>query len=266
MLSKNFLSDKIELLFAQFVKVNGSLRPPIDPAALAPLCGVVSIEHRQMVPEGVLSPVPGGFTIFLQSNFTSQPGVKLRQRFTIAHELAHTFYYDLNGGIPRRRKDSPKGQTLERLCHIGASQILMPEEILRRELKTKGEVASTESVLDLSKVFDVSTEASIRRLHALEIIAGDKFAAILVGSDDGGKRLIQAACYGPLLLCYAGQPKRGLDFDSWVRPILGSSVGPSDTEWTHKTALGTVTAKKVFRSRRSFILDLRFGSPTFDNI
>jgi hypothetical protein len=258
MIDKNVVSHKVQTLLSQYSKVKGPLEPPIDPAILADYCGVLGIERRPMVPEGVLTPVQGGFRIYLQSNFADRPGVRLRQRFTIAHELVHTFYYDLNGGVPKRKKSAPRGQTLERMCHIGASQILVPGGLLRREVKTMGEVASAESILDLARIFSVSAEVMIRRLHALELFASDNFAAILVDTGDGGRRLIQAACYGPLLLCLAAQPKRGLDFDSWVRPLLAPSGGSQVSEWTRTTPIATITAKKVCRSNRSFILDLRF--------
>jgi hypothetical protein len=259
MVNKNLVSDKVQTLLSQCAKVKGPLQPPIDPVSFADLCGVLGIERRPMVPEGVLTPVQGGFRIFLQSNFDHRPGVMLRQRFTIAHELVHTFYYDLNGGVPKRKKGAPRGHTLERLCHIGASQILVPGGLLRREVKTKGKEASAKSILDLAGMFSVSTEVMVRRLHELDLFAGDNFAAILVDTVDGGRRLIQAACYAPLLLCLAAQPKRGLDFDSWVRPLLTPSGGSQISGWTHTTPVATITAKKVYRSNRSFILDLRFA-------
>src|SRR5690349_17325157 len=141
-MDEKFLSERVQSLLSRSVKARGPLRPPIDPSSFADLCGVLSVEPRPMVPEGVLSPVEGGFKIFIQNNFADQPGANRRQRFTIAHELAHTFFYDLNGEAPKRSKGSPKGQKLERLCHIGASQILVPEILLRQEVETTGEVES----------------------------------------------------------------------------------------------------------------------------
>jgi len=262
MVSDSFLLDKVQSLLSRSAKLKGPLQPPIDPSSLAELCGVLSVEHRRMVPEGVLTPVQGGFRIYLQSNFAQQRGVKLRQRFTLAHELAHTFFYDRNGGVPKPAKGTPRGQRLERLCHIGASQILVPEIALRNELKGEGEVVSVQRILDLARLFEVSAEVLIRRLHTLELIASEKFAAVLVDTSDGGKSVIQAACYGPLLLCNAIRPKRGADFDSWVLPLLPASGTSQDSEWTHSTPSADIAAKKVFRSNRSFILELKFHPPT----
>jgi hypothetical protein len=255
----DLLSEKVQSLLAQFVKANGPLRPPIDPTQLAELCGVLGIEHRPMIPEGVLTPVEGGFRIYLQSNFAQQRDVSPRQRFTVAHELAHTFYYELSGGIPKQAKGSPRGSALERLCHIGAGRILIPDVLLKREIEARGEVTSVEAILDLAKVFNVSVEVLIRRLHATEGMADYNFAAIFVGAISEGKRLIRAACYSPILLCNAVHPRTGMDFGNWVRQLLPPSGGPEAAEWTHTTRQTTVVAKKLHRSDGSFILGLNFS-------
>jgi hypothetical protein len=260
MINEDFVLGRVQSLLLQYAKARGALRPPINPEDMVNLCAVRSVEHRQMVPEGVLTVVPGGFKIYLQDNFTNQSGMKLRKRFTLAHELAHTFFYELNHGVPTPVKNSPKGQKLEALCHVGASEILVPKALLKRELEVLGEVASAEYVLDLAKVFDVSVEVIMRRLHKLELIASEKFAAILVKTIDG-IRLIEASCYGSMLLCNATAPKRGLEFDSWVRQLLPPSGRPQDSDWVRATQSATIRAKKVRRSSRSFILDLKFDPP-----
>ncbi|MGH9728614.1 MAG: ImmA/IrrE family metallo-endopeptidase [Candidatus Acidiferrales bacterium] len=189
--------------------------------------------------------------------------MKLRERFTLAHELAHTVFYQLNGGVPKPIKGLPKGQKLERLCHIGASQILIPDSVLKHVVRTKGEVASAETILDLARFFSVSVEVLMRRLHKLGLIANEKFAAILVDTVEGRRRVIQAACYGPPLSCNATPPKRGLDYDSWVPQLMAPPASPEDSEWIHKTPSATIVAKKVFRSNRSFILELKFAAPNY---
>ena len=198
--------------------------------------------------------------MYLQNNFLHQPNARRRERFTIAHELVHTFYYDRDSGLPKRKKRAPRAQLLEMLCHDGASQILVPEDLVRRELQANGEVTSTERILGLSDIFDVSPHVMIMRLHILDLIADPSFAAILVDAPDGGRPSIQAACYGPLLLCNAIKPKRGSDFDSWVLPLLDPK-SPDTGAWTHRTRTATISAKKVYRSNRSFILELRFDPP-----
>lgn len=261
MVDQSFLSDRVRSLLSRFAREKGPLRPPVDALALANLCGVLSVEHRRMVPEGVLAPVQGGFKMYVQSNFEHHRGFKVRERFTIAHEIVHTFFYEPNGDVPRRIKGAPRGEALERLCHIGAGQLLVPEGLLRRELDARGEVASVEAILDLIRVFNVSAEVLIRRLHETKLFAKDEFAAILVDAAEKGKRTIRAACHGSLVLCLAPQPKRGLDFDSWVLHLRDPLVSQDSSKWTYIHSTATVFARKVYRSKRSFVLELRLAPP-----
>jgi len=45
-----------------------------------------------MIPEAVLTAVEGGFVVYLQDNFILPNRNKTRERFSLAHELAHTFF------------------------------------------------------------------------------------------------------------------------------------------------------------------------------
>jgi IrrE N-terminal-like domain len=215
-----------------------------------------------MVPEGVLTTMPGGFRIYLQNNFDHLSGIRLRERFTLAHELVHTFFYDVTGEKPRPAKGSPKGKRLEYLCHAGAAQILVPDALLRDEVMRGGRVASIEGILKLASLFRVSVEVMMRRLHATELIDVEHFAAVLVDATKRGKPTIQAACFGPLLLCCTTPPKRGLDFDSWLGPLSLKSKGSRPLEWTRDTPAATVTARTTYRSERSFFLEITFAPPT----
>jgi IrrE N-terminal-like domain len=256
----SFVDSRVVSLLRRYQKLRGHVEPPVEPAQFTDLCSVLSVEYRRMIPEGVLSPVEGGFRIFLQNNFIDHPGMKVRQRFTLAHELAHTFFYDLSASVPKPMKGLPRRGRLEHLCHVAANQLLLPEFLLKKELTKTGEVSSAQSILNLAERFGVSVEVLMRRLHKLGFIADDKFAAVLVDTNEG-RRLIQAACYGSLLRCSAVRPTRGMDFDAWVRPLLSPSGSPLDSAWAHTTSTATITARKVYRSNRSFILDLRFEPP-----
>jgi hypothetical protein len=255
-IGSDFISRRVGTLLEQFSRAGGHPKPPVDPANLAQFCGVVSVEPRPMVPEGVLVPVEGGFKIYFQSNFESQRGTRLRQRFTIAHEIVHTFYYDYNEGVPKPTRGAPAGVRLERLCHIGASQILMPDSLVGAVVQERGEPDSAGYIVDLAGTFEVSPEVAMRRLHDLRLIPEDRFAAVLVDAADG---IIRAACYGSPLLCHTLLPKQGLNFDDWARPLLDPSRRSEESEWTCRNRSGVIAAKKVYTSDRSFILELRFG-------
>lgn len=261
MVEKKRISDRVKLLLSEHAKTNGPLRPPIEPVKFLHLCNILSVEHRSMVPEGVLAPVDGGFRMYLQSNFAQRRGTKRRERFTLAHELIHTFFYDLNAPVPKPAKKSPKGEYLERLCHIGAASLLVPEDLLWRELKSKGRVASVDSIIELAKVFDVSVEVMVRRFHELSLVAEEDFAAILVEKSDSGRSLIRTACYGTIMLCSVVRPRYGLDFETWVLPLMPPSNESQETEWERAMPSASIKAKRIELSNRSFILELTFGPP-----
>jgi hypothetical protein len=257
MFDEGFVSKKVHDLLL-LAKTRGSLRPPVDPSDIANLCSVLSVENRAMIPEGVLAPVRGGFKVFLQDNFVSDPGRRIRRRFTFAHELVHTFFYSVESDLPKPIKGAPRGPRLERLCQFGASEILVPEILLKQHLPSR-KVTSAEDLLGLASTFDVSLEVIFRRIQKLGLVAEDEFAAALVDRTKDGE-VIQAACYGSLLLCNLPQPKRGLDFDMWVGPLraLGPDLG-SDNPITTQTA--EIRTRKVHRSRRSYIFELKFARP-----
>jgi hypothetical protein len=255
MFDEGFVSKKVQDLLHQ-VRNRGSFRPPVEPGDIAKLCSVVSVENRPMIPEGVLAPVRGGFKIFLQDNFVSNHGNRVRRRFTFAHELVHTFFFSVEGDSPKPIKGAPKGTRLERLCQLGASEILVPQVLLKRHLQT-GKVASAEDLLVLADTFDVSLEVIFRRIQKLGLFAEEEFAAALVERTKDGD-VIQAACYGPLLLCNLATPKRGMHFDMWVQPLraLGSDLGSQNPIATQTAEIRT---RRVHRSRRSHIFELKFA-------
>lgn len=260
MVDKAFLSAKIESLLMMLTEKEGSLRPPIDPLKLLDLCNVLSVEDRPMVPEGVLVPVRGGFKMYLQSNFLRQRGGDLRRRFTIAHELAHTLYYNVTDGLPKPIASAPRGSALEKMCHRLAGQILIPDRLLKESVKNIGLIASAEAIFDLAQLFHVSVEATVRRLHEVERVTDYNFAAVLVDARADGAHSIQAACYGaPLLACRVHPPKRGMSFDAWVAPLIPLTGGPREARWSTTVGSTVVTARRVERSSRSYILDLRLG-------
>lgn len=141
---------------------------------------------------GKLSPVTGGFelALFGQVTASSQGGHHLplfdelkggreqdqtdllrsldsQGRFTVAHELGHTFFFVSDRSSSMSRRLIPKSHSMRRgrwreegLCHDFARALLMPG-------KYKSAIAETESMsslLDATKVFNVSKEPAVRRI------------------------------------------------------------------------------------------------------
>jgi O-acetyl-ADP-ribose deacetylase (regulator of RNase III) len=151
--------------------------PPFDTFELANLLGF-SLIPCDSIRDARLIPVANNrFQIEYNSNQT-----KSRIRFSIAHEIAHTFFPDCRERVRNRAtKQQMTGQDwqLEMLCNIGAAELLMPlgsfPEIGEAEF-------SIDHLLRLRERFQVSTEAVLLRYLKLSRIACGVFAASNQGS------------------------------------------------------------------------------------
>ncbi len=101
-----------------------------------------------------------GFKMMVKRNCSSH-----RIRFTIAHEICHTMFYEMVPEVKFKPHEvDPKE---ERLCNIGAAALLVPARILKREVR--GLPISFDSLEQLSKLFNVSLEVMLLRLRSTEI-------------------------------------------------------------------------------------------------
>jgi Zn-dependent peptidase ImmA (M78 family)/transcriptional regulator with XRE-family HTH domain len=120
------------------------------------------VEANGLESEGYLEPLgttySDGFTIHIRR---SSP--HYRRRFTIAHELCHTFFYEF---VPEMKfvvhtTDAAE----ERLCDLGAAELLMPAFRIKRAASRTS--PSLRALAELSDTFAVSMEAIILRLNHL---------------------------------------------------------------------------------------------------
>jgi Zn-dependent peptidase ImmA (M78 family) len=220
----SFISGKIHEVLRAAAKAFGPISPPIDPFVLAELCGVRKITRQLMIPEGVLKVVDDGFEVFLQDNFTDQPGAATRQRFTLAHELVHTFYYDRSTRPPRPLQGTPEGGKLELLCNSGAGQLLVPTFLLRKQAKERI-ISHASEIVELAQNFNVSPEVIVRRLDDVPAILESNFAVALIDFSDASKPTIQADCNTDWLRAEFQLPRPGSDFFQWIRPVWDTSKG-----------------------------------------
>lgn len=138
--------------------------PPIDLLRLAKQRNVLSIDSVALPADGIISSVEGGYRI--QVNRAQSAN---RRRFTIAHELGHTFFLDLEAetNIKRFRIVDENLRNLrsegeESLCNSAAAEILMPPEPFGRYLYDYG--YSVEGISSLARCFQVSLWATARRV------------------------------------------------------------------------------------------------------
>src|SRR5258708_924799 len=82
--------------------------------------------------DGMLEPVGStfkdGFRMQLKRGVSGG-----RMRFTMAHEVCHTFFYELVPEIKFRPHETDRAE--ERLCNVGAAALLIPARSLRAQAK-----------------------------------------------------------------------------------------------------------------------------------
>jgi Zn-dependent peptidase ImmA (M78 family) len=121
---------------------------------------------------GVLAIKDGEGTIGVNQNES-----KSRKRFTIAHELGHYELHKEKSDLfvdkqfiyrSKTSGDNAENQVLEKEANYFASAILMPSDMVRREVdKIDLDLASAEAIEKLARVFDVSTTAMSIRISSL---------------------------------------------------------------------------------------------------
>jgi hypothetical protein len=141
---------------------SGQVRPPYDPGKAVPP-SVKRIDMAILSRDGMLIPVDGGFIIRLNSQ---RPLV--RQRFACAHEIGHTFFYDISGMRPWRPSQSVSSYWVEEdLCYQFAEEMLMPCREIQRI--TGGLSPAIDNLLQIRDIFGVSSEALCRRIARLNL-------------------------------------------------------------------------------------------------
>lgn len=158
---KNGLLKEVRALLGQ----SGQGHPPFNPELMAPYRKVIEIRRRKLGVPGMLTPVKEGFVISLNSDDPPR-----RQRLNCAHEIAHTFLYDLTNSPPSRIRlrgyKAGKFGLEEDICNQLAEELLMPEHVIREALAIFCHPL-IRSFVALMNQFDVSSELLAWRLRRL---------------------------------------------------------------------------------------------------
>jgi Zn-dependent peptidase ImmA (M78 family) len=137
----------------------------------------------------VLTPSSRGFILRIQE------GQNLfRQRFSIAHEIGHTFFYDINKNPPVRLISQVSSGVLspkeEDICSAFARELLIPRELIDRELFKLSDNNKLMAILDLGNRYGVSAEVMTRRL-LMDLSQLETTAAIFKGEDNLGRQRVK---------------------------------------------------------------------------
>ena len=142
--------------------------PPFNPKKIAPLRKVISIEYSDSASNSQLTPVKGGFIIAVKRAAGS------RDVFSLAHEIGHTFFYDIEATTPIRLQRDIGGDAEEKLCDIFAAELLMPEKTFREDALTifNNTGIWCETLFQLRSLYNVSMRAVTERVVELGILDG----------------------------------------------------------------------------------------------
>lgn len=210
----SFLEHHVDRILDVYLKNAERKSPPVDVIQLAESIGL-SVEYREMIPEALTKPDRGGFRIFLRSNFRDLPGYRVRQRFSLAHEIAHTLFFETREGRLRRVAEAPRGDALEAACHTGARLIIMPARFLSATLGHTGHEIDGETVRNLCQSFETSAEVVLRRLMYADVLKSSQKALVLVRQQRGAPETIEMGVYPDWTTAVLLKPIRGLEFHRW---------------------------------------------------
>jgi len=227
---------------AQFlIRQCAPLRFPIDLTKLAVKRGITQIHFRPMPCDGAIGAAADGFVVQLSSDkdqrvpcvAVDSTALSPRQRFTLAHEIGHTFFYD---GARRAVRPHPNARLLESLCNQAARILLLPEFLVEREIGVGRRFNSIEMARDLASSAVVSPEVVLNRLDGIEHLKETDYALLSLRLRDGGMLITTGVCLHGGAFSTLPRPALHAPPPRWVASIvadLQSSVGV-----IHRSALG----------------------------
>jgi O-acetyl-ADP-ribose deacetylase (regulator of RNase III) len=191
--------------------------PPYDPFQLAELRQIPLVPREDLYDARIIS--REGRTQ-IEFNPTRPRG---RVRFSVAHELAHTFFPDYQKAIRYRSRPEPAPDDewqLELLCNVAASELLMP---IGSFTHLEDEPLMIERLMELRKKFDVSTEALLLRIVKLT----ERPSAVIAAA-----RIDASRTDSPFRLDYVAASR------SWAPPLERGRRFAADSVLGECTAVG----------------------------
>jgi len=151
--------DAIRALVSKLVATEGNHRDPQCYFAARRIDPKVAIVD-DLPCDGVIEPKGHTFTDGFMMRLRSRQS-EGRLRFTTAHEVCHTFFYELVPELKFRLHITDPLE--ERLCNIGAEEMLMP--LARVKTEAQDMPVSLDSLAQLAEHFGVSPSAMLLRLR-----------------------------------------------------------------------------------------------------
>jgi hypothetical protein len=247
----------------------GCVSPPADLNAVARKQDVRRLGLRLMVHRGVLIPVEGGFEVFLRDlksrdldiEAPEPRGLTTRQRHSFAHELAHTVYYRNSNGVPKPTDEVSDYRTLEGICDGAARRLLVPANLLQKEIRNKlgaCEKIDVPFIRAMKVAFNASYEVTIGRMSVVE--SQNAFArCILLVRNIRGQAKVSAWYFGPSILSALPTPKETYQplegWDPGLPPDIAGRGGISTWEISRR-GRALLIQKFPLGSRGDFLLQV----------
>lgn len=147
----------ISLLCSKLVGKTKQDEPPFDVFQYAEMRNARIVEEPNLPAHGILDKNSNGYIIKIDSELPLS-----RRRFTICHELVHTFFEDASWKFRLRSKKMDRQIEEESLCDFGAAELLMPATAFKNFVSDRRR--NFELVRDIAEIFQVSTEAAAIRI------------------------------------------------------------------------------------------------------
>ena len=184
--------------------IQGVACPPTNLEDIGLKVGVKEICYESFPGSGELYREKDGYRILCSSD---QP--PSRQRFTVAHELAHVI-------LERTGKNAPRaGKSVERVCNMLAAECLMPTSVFEARLPA---TLTLSEVVRLARNFDTSITATAIRCAQIRPlcifgVTGDRVSWGYGGIQSGSVRSLLDQVRDAVLSVMAGkQPTKEVYF------------------------------------------------------
>jgi predicted transcriptional regulator len=153
----------LERQATRLLKLSGIAGPPVPVEQIvASLPRIEVRRHADLPTSGRTQWTGTRWVILLDSG-----EARVRQRFSLGHELAHVIYHPLAGMVLPDRGERSAEERLEQACEYFAACLLMPRLWIKRAYFDE----SIQDVPSLARLFSVSWVALRLRLEQLGLVA-----------------------------------------------------------------------------------------------
>ncbi|MBI4524831.1 MAG: ImmA/IrrE family metallo-endopeptidase [Deltaproteobacteria bacterium] len=256
----------------------GYRAPPIPLREIARAQGIRQVLFRPLLGDGATEVDGDGFRMYVKckkeyvaswtQSYETDGGISLpkRTRFSIAHEIIHTFFFQ------KRHKPVSRLQTkhhktigsLERACNIGAGLLLLPTQMLWGELDEIDPFRPAD-LLKLGRKFAVSPHVLINRLAYLGGWSSERGVIALVTHLDGVPRIeaiVQTGVSGLFPDAKPNMPAKHLIYDPALVVYGGNQFQVvhnivSRAESEKATQRCFVACKQIYKQPSTFLMTLK---------